>query len=120
MDRVELRLRKAVSILESTSIPLAIVGGNAVRVWVAQVDPGAVRATNDVDILIRPEDLDQLKQVMAENGYHYRRAAGLDMFLEGKEDSGWSSKTTSSRTQMSSRLNTGMEFGSCHWRGLFE
>jgi hypothetical protein len=87
MDRVELRLKKAVSILESTSIPYAIVGGNAVRIWVAQVDPGAVRATNDVDILIRPEDLDQLKQVMAENGYHYRKAAGLDMFLEGKEDS---------------------------------
>ena len=87
MDRVELRLRKAVSILESTSIPFAIVGGNAARVWVAQVDPGAVRATNDVDILIRPEDLDQLKQVMAENGYHYRKATGLDMFLEGKEDS---------------------------------
>lgn len=87
MDRVELRLRKAVSILESTSIPFAIVGGNAVRVWVAQVDPGAVRATNNVDIMIRPEDLDQLKQVMAENGYHYRKAAGLDMFLEGKENS---------------------------------
>ena len=87
MDRVELRLRKAVSILESTSIPFAIVGGNAARVWVAQVDPGAVRATNNVDILIRPEDLDQLKQVMAENGYHYRKAAGLDMFLEGKENS---------------------------------
>jgi hypothetical protein len=87
MDRVELRLRKVVSILEATSIPFAIVGGNAVRVWVAQVDPGAVRATNDVDILIRPEDLDQLKQVMSENGYHYRKAAGLDMFLEGKEDS---------------------------------
>jgi hypothetical protein len=81
------RLRKVVSILEATSIPFAIVGGNAVRVWVAQVDPGAVRATNDVDILIRPEDLDQLKQVMSENGYHYRKAAGLDMFLEGKEDS---------------------------------
>ena len=87
MDRVELRLRKAVSILESTSIPFAIVGGNAVRVWVAQVDPGAVRATNVVDILIRPEDLEQLKQVMAANGYHYRKAAGLDMSLEGKDDS---------------------------------
>jgi hypothetical protein len=87
MDRVELRLRRAVSILESTAIPFAVVGGNAVRVWVAQVDPGAVRATNDVDILIRPEDLEQLKLVMQANGYHYRKAAGLDMFLEGKEDS---------------------------------
>lgn len=87
MDRVELRLRKTVAILEATSIPYAIVGGNAVRIWVAQVDPAAVRATNDVDVLIRPENLEQVKNVMAENGYHYRKAAGLDMFLEGKDDS---------------------------------
>jgi hypothetical protein len=87
MDRVELRLRRVISILESTSIPFAIVGGNAVRVWVAQVDPGAVRATNDVDILIRPEDLEQLMHVMAGHGYHHRKAAGLDMFLEGTDDS---------------------------------
>jgi hypothetical protein len=45
-------------------------------IWVAQVDPGAVRATNDVDALIRPENLEQVKQVMADNGYHYRKAAG--------------------------------------------
>jgi len=87
MDRVEVRLRKAIAILEPTGIPFAIVGGNAVRIWVAQVDPGAVRATNDVDVLIRPENLEQVKQVMADNGYHYRKAAGLDMFLEGKDDS---------------------------------
>lgn len=87
MERVELRLRKVNAILENAKIPFAIVGGNAVRIWVAQVDPGAVRATNDVDVLIRPENLEQVKHVMAENGYHYRKAAGLDMFLEGKDDS---------------------------------
>ncbi len=87
MDRVELRLRKTVAILEAAAIPFAIVGGNAVRIWVAQVDPAAVRATNDVDVLIRSENLEQVKQVMSENGYHYRKAAGLDMFLEGKDDS---------------------------------
>ena len=87
MDRVELRLRKTVSILETAGIPFAIVGGNAVRIWVAQVDPGAVRATNDVDVLIRPADLENVKRVMADNGYHYRKAAGLDMFLEGENDS---------------------------------
>jgi hypothetical protein len=58
-----------------------------VRIWVAQVDPGAVRATNDVDILIHPENLELVKIAMAENGYHYRKAAGIDMFLEGKDDS---------------------------------
>jgi hypothetical protein len=87
MDRVEQRLRKVIAILETTRIPFAIVGGNAVRIWVAQVDPGAVRATNDVDVLIRPENLEQVKEVMALNGYYYRKSAGLDMFLEGKDDS---------------------------------
>ena len=85
IDRVEQRLRKTIEILETTGIPFAIVGGNAVRIWVAQVDPGAVRATNDVDVLIRPEDLEQVKQIMAVNGYHYRKVAGLDMFLEEKD-----------------------------------
>ncbi len=87
IDRVEARRRKAVSILESTSIPFAMVGGNAVRVWVAQVDPESVRPTNDVDILICPEDFEQFKLIMAENGYHYRKAAGLDMFRQETEDS---------------------------------
>ena len=87
MDRVELRLRKVIAILETIRIPFAIVGGNAVRIWVAQVDPGAVRATNNVDVLIRLENLEQVKKVMADNGYHYRKAAGLDMFLEGLDDS---------------------------------
>ena len=35
MDRVELRLRKMIAILERTGIPFAIVGGNAVRILVA-------------------------------------------------------------------------------------
>ncbi len=87
MDRVEQRLRKTIGILEASAVPFAIVGGNAVRIWVAQVDPGAVRATNDVDVLIRPEDLDEVKRVMADSGFHYRKAAGLDMFLEDKDQS---------------------------------
>lgn len=87
MDRVEHRLRRTNSILESSGIPFAIVGGNAVRIWVAQVDPGAVRATNNVDVLVRADDLERVKQVMSEHGYHYRKAAGLDMLLEGKDDS---------------------------------
>jgi len=87
MDRVELRLRKTIAILETAKIRFAIVGGNAVRIWVAQVDPGAVRATNDIDVLIHPEDLEIVKNAMAKHGFRYRKAAGLDMFLEGENDS---------------------------------
>lgn len=87
MDRVEIRLRRTIAILESAGIPFAIVGGNAVRIWVAQVDPGAVRATNDVDVLVRPEDVDRIRAVMQDHGFHHRRAAGLEMFLEGNDNS---------------------------------
>lgn len=87
MDRVEQRLRRVIAILEASAIPFAIVGGNAVRIWVAQVDPGAVRATNDVDVLVRREDLDRLIPVMQGHGFRFQKVAGLHMFLEGDSDS---------------------------------
>ncbi|MGA2259646.1 MAG: hypothetical protein ABSG53_33640 [Thermoguttaceae bacterium] len=82
MEMVERRLRRTIRVLEHSGIPYAVVGGNAVRIWVAQVDPLAVRATNDVDILIRPIDLDRLKQAMLDAGFYYRRTLEVDMFVE--------------------------------------
>ncbi|MEZ6116348.1 MAG: hypothetical protein R3C28_07225 [Pirellulaceae bacterium] len=87
MDRVERRLKKTIAVLDETKLDYAIVGGNAVRIWIAQVDPGAVRATNDVDVLIRTEDLEEVKRAMQKHGFHYRHAAGLDMFLEEENGS---------------------------------
>jgi len=87
MELVERRLRLAVDILEKAGIPYAVVGGNAVRIWVAQVDQGAVRATNDVDILIRPTDLERVKQAMQDAGFFYRRTTEVDMFVENENDS---------------------------------
>jgi len=87
MEIVEQRLRKAVDVLERAGVPYAVVGGNAVRIWVAQVDPGAVRATNDVDILIRPADLSRLIQAMQEAGFFHRQTADVDMFVENENDS---------------------------------
>ena len=82
VERVNERLRKTVSILESANIPHAVVGGHAVRAWVAQVDEAAVRNTRDVDILIRPDDLERVIQAMSDSGFSYRQTAGVDMFVE--------------------------------------
>jgi hypothetical protein len=60
VEKVNERLRKSVGALEAADIPYAIVGGHAVRAWVAQVDEGAVRTTKDVDILVRPENLERI------------------------------------------------------------
>ncbi len=82
VERVTERLRKTVQVLEKAKIPYAVVGGNAVRAWVAQVDEAAVRTTRDVDILIRPSDLTAMIEAMTRAGFYHRRTAGLDMFVE--------------------------------------
>lgn len=87
VERVNERLRKTVAVLEQSGVPYAVVGGHAVRAWVAQVDLAAVRTTQDVDILIRPKDLPALRQAMKAAGFHYRQTAGLDMFVEHPEAS---------------------------------
>jgi hypothetical protein len=87
IDRAEARLMKVVQVIESSVVPYAIVGGNAVRIYVAQVDKATVRATNVVDILIRQYHLGKIKQAMLQHGFHYRHTAGLDMFVEDESES---------------------------------
>ena len=82
VERVTERLRKTVEILEASKVKYAIVGGHAVRAWVAQVDEAAVRNTRNVDVLIRPEDLPSVISAMSSAGFHYRQTSGLDMFVE--------------------------------------
>ena len=87
VEKVNERLRKTVAILEQANVPYAIVGGHAVRAWVAQVDEGAVRTTRDVDVLIRPADLPAMISAMTNAGFHYRRTADVDMFTETSDAS---------------------------------
>ena len=87
VERVTQRLRTTVTILEEAQVPYAVVGGNAVRVWVAQVDEAAVRTTKDVDILIRPEDLPRMIEAMENSGFIHRQTSGIDMFVEQADDS---------------------------------
>ncbi len=87
VEKVNQRLRKTVQVLEGANVLYAVIGGHAVRAWVAQVDEAAVRTTRDVDILIRPEDLPAAIAAMTEAGFFYRQTAGLDMFVEDPDAS---------------------------------
>ena len=87
VERVNERLRKTVTILEDANVPYAVVGGHAVRAWVAQVDEAAVRTTRDVDILVRPGDLPLLIEAMTQAGFYYRETTGLNMFVEDPDGS---------------------------------
>src|SRR6185369_10396413 len=57
LDDVTNRLNRIVRALEEAGVAYALVGGQAVALWVATKDPAAVRTTKDVDILLRREDL---------------------------------------------------------------
>ena len=82
VEKVNERLRKTVRILEDAKVPYAVIGGHAVRAWVAQVDEAALRTTQDVDILVRPSDLQSLIAAMTAKGFHHRNTSGLNMFVE--------------------------------------
>jgi hypothetical protein len=83
VDKVRERLLRATAALEAAGLPYAVVGGNAVAAWVIQVDEAAVRNTQDVDILLRQEDLEAAKLALAKSGFVYRHVKSIDMFLDG-------------------------------------
>jgi hypothetical protein len=71
VERVRDRMVRATAALEAGGVPYAVIGGNAVAAWVATIDPGAVRNTKDVDILLRRADLDAAKRALAAAGFIY-------------------------------------------------
>jgi hypothetical protein len=83
VEKVRDRLLRATAALERAGVPYAVIGGNAVAAWVSRVDEAAVRNTQDVDILIRESDLARARVELERDGFVYRHAAGIDMFLDG-------------------------------------
>jgi len=83
VEKVRERLLRAAKALDSAGIQYAVAGGNAVALWVSRVDEAAVRNTQDVDILLRREDLEAAKLALHSAGFVYRHTAGLDVFLDG-------------------------------------
>lgn len=83
VEKVRARLDRAVAALAAAKIPYAVVGGNAVAAWVSRVDEAAVRNTQDVDILLRREDLESAKAALEAAGFVFRHVKSVDMFLDG-------------------------------------
>ncbi len=83
VEKVRQRLLRAAGALRAAGVPYAVAGGNAVASWVSRVDESAVRNTQDVDILIRRDDLDSARTALESAGFVYRHVAGMDVFLDG-------------------------------------
>lgn len=85
VEKIQQRLERTATALEAAGIPYAIIGGNAVRAWVAQADEAAVRTTRDVDILLRRSDMPAATAALEAIGFKYRHVRGIDMFLDGPD-----------------------------------
>jgi hypothetical protein len=87
MERVERRLRLVTEALDAARIPYAVVGGNAVAAWIAQVDPAATRTTKDVDILVRRCDLEGVTKALTAAGLRREDLRSLVLFVDPAEPS---------------------------------
>lgn len=83
VEIVKDRLRRVTQTLNAAEVPYAVIGGNAVQFWVAQVDESVVRNTRDVDIILNRSDLPRAIQVLEQAGFLYRHSAAVNMFLDG-------------------------------------
>jgi len=82
LDEVTERLNRITKALSDAAVPYALVGGQAVAMWVATKDPAAVRTTKDVDLLLRREDLPRARAAALSVGMEYFEVMGVGMFLE--------------------------------------
>jgi hypothetical protein len=82
LDDVTARLERITKALHEAGVAYALVGGQAVAIWVATRDPAAVRTTKDVDILVNRQDLPPARAAALAAGMEYFELMGVGMFLE--------------------------------------
>jgi hypothetical protein len=87
VDRVTKLLRSTTEALDAAGIEYAVVGGNAVAAWVATVDEDAIRATKDVDVLVRRSDLPAIGAALLPLGLVPVEVLGVQMFVDRENPS---------------------------------
>src|SRR5580698_4960451 len=65
-------LHKIAQVLSEAEVPYELIGGLAVLVHVEEVNPELTALTRDVDLMIRREDLERIKDAAAGHGFRYR------------------------------------------------
>ena len=85
VEKVQERLDRACSALSDADVPYAVIGGNAVAVWVATIDDGAVRNTRDVDLLLDANDLTAAESALVSAGFVRTMVMDVIVFLDGPD-----------------------------------
>lgn len=82
VEGVTKRMVRITEALQAARVPFALVGGQAVAIWVTTKDPAAVRTTKNVDILVRRNNLPEVRKAAHSVGMDYFEVLGVGMLLE--------------------------------------
>jgi hypothetical protein len=82
LERVEERMDRICRVLDEYGVPFALVGGQAVALWVATKDPAATRTTKDVDIAVDRANLPAVRAAANSINMSYMEVMGVGMLLE--------------------------------------
>jgi hypothetical protein len=82
MDQLAQRLERITRAFQEKKVPYALIGGQAVNLWIATKDQGGGRQTKDIDILLKRDDLPLAKAGGLAAGLDYFETLGVGMFLE--------------------------------------
>jgi hypothetical protein len=85
LDDLADRLQRITMALRSANVPYALVGGQAVALWVATKDAAAVRTTKDVDVLLRRAELPLARAAAHTVQMDYFETMGVGMFLDRRD-----------------------------------
>ena len=85
VEKVRERLDRSCKALADAEVSYAVIGGHAVAAWVATIDDGAVRNTQDVDLLIREVDLGTATEALQAVGFKRDEDMGVVVFLDGDD-----------------------------------
>lgn len=87
VDDIQRRMDRFTGAMDRASIRYALIGGQAVALWVATRDPSAVRVTKDVDVLLERRELDAARAAAADAELDFHETSGIGMFLERHDPS---------------------------------
>jgi hypothetical protein len=85
LDEIADRLSRITSALRAADVPYALIGGQAVALWVATKDPAAVRTTKDIDLLLPRTQLPLARAAARTVEMDYFETLGVGMFLDQRD-----------------------------------
>ncbi len=82
IDELAKRLERVTGAFQKKKVPYALIGGQAVNMWIATKDKGGGRQTKDIDILLERSTVPLARAAALTTGLDYFESLGVGMFLE--------------------------------------